>query len=160
MRGVGEIRFKRVLFCYNNHQVFLLDLITFFELHISHRAVGLGLDVGLHLHRLGHHQHITGLDRITGLDVDLEHLARHRCADVAGIALVGLFPDRLITLHRLVTDNNRTVVAVQLEVDGPGAVRLHLADGVELDDQGLARFDIQRGFLTRLQTIEEDRRRE
>src|SRR6266702_914446 len=149
-----------ILFSYYDHQIFLLDLVPFFKLHIRHRAIGFGLDVGLHLHRLGDHQYVSGLDRIARLDVHLQHLARHRRGDVAGIPLVGLNPYRFVALYRLVTDNDGTIVAVQLEINGTGTVLLHFSDRIELDDQGLARFDIQGGFLPRLKTVEKDRRRD
>jgi len=79
---------------------------------------------------------------------------------MGGVPLVGLFPYRFIALRRLIADDNGTGVAVQLEVDGASTVRLHLADGIELDDQGLACFNVEGGLLPRLKTVEEDRCRD
>ena len=49
-------------------------------------------------------------------------------------------------------------LAVQLEEDRPLAVGVRLADGQELDDQRLARLDLDEVLLARLGAEEEDRR--
>ena len=73
-----------------------------------------------------------------------------------GVPLFGLHSLFLIGSSGEIAYGHRPGITVQLEINLPGAVALNLADGVELDDEGLSRLDVQGGLLSRLQTVEED----
>ena len=60
-----------------------------------------------------------------------------------------------LSCQRLVEDQHFARLAVQFEEHQPPAVFVRVADRQELDDQRLARLDIDAGFLARLHAVEE-----
>ena len=81
-------------------------------------------------------------------------------ADLVRVGRVGLGGLADGRGERAVDDLDLAGLAVQLEEDGPLAVGVRLADGQELDDQRLARLDLDEVLGARLGAEEEDRRRQ
>ena len=61
-------------------------------------------------------------------------------------------------LQRTVDDVDLARLSVQLEEDGSMPVGMRIADRQELDNQGLARFDVDGRLFPRFETVEERRR--
>ena len=118
------------------------------------------VDGGFHLHGFEREQLLALGDLVAGFDGHGDDHARHRRADLLGVGGVGLGGLDAVGLQRLVDDGHIARLAVELEEDGARAVGMRLADRQELDDQRLARLDLDRDFLARLQAVEEDRRRQ
>ncbi len=62
-----------------------------------------------------------------------------------------------VRLDRKVLDLHLARFAIEFEIDVAGAVLMDAADGVELDDQGLARLDVDTYLIPDIQTVKEDR---
>ena len=61
-----------------------------------------------------------------------------------------------VGLERPIAHVDAARLAVELEEDRAAAVGMRIADGQELDDQRLARLDLDGDFLARLLAVEED----
>ena len=72
-----------------------------------------------------------------------------RAPTCCGIGRVGLDGLGRRCFQRAIDDGHVARLAVQLEEDGPRAVGVRLADRQELDDQRLARLDVDRDLLAR-----------
>jgi hypothetical protein len=71
-----------------------------------------------HLHRFDGEQHVAGLDRLAGRNGDCRDDARHRRADMSGIAGFGLAADRAAgRAVRPVRNLDAARLAVQFEED-------------------------------------------
>ena len=81
-----------------------------------------------------------------------------RRADLVGVGWIGLGGLADGRGQRAVEDLDLARLAVELEEDRALAVGVRLAHGQQLDDQGLARLDLDLDLLARLGPEEEDRR--
>ena len=123
-------------------------------------AAPLGADQGLHLHRLDRDDDVALVHPLALAAEHLDHHPRHRRADVAGVAFVGL-GQRLAGGGRApVGDAHRAGLPVELEEEGAGALAVGLALREVADDEGAAALDVDRDLLARLHAVEVDRRRQ
>ena len=93
-------------------------------------------------------------------DGDADDQAGQRRGDLVRVGRVGLGGLAHGRGQRAVGDDDLAGLAVELEEDGAVAVGVRLADGQQLDDQRLARLDLDRDLGAGLRAEEEHRRRQ
>ena len=107
-----------------------------------------------HLHRREDGDLVALLDDVALLDLDVDHDARHGRADLARVD--GLLAARDVQLDRRVGDGHEPPLAVELE-DAPAvAVRVGLRERDDLDQDVLARLEVEGNLLPLDERLEEE----
>src|SRR3954465_10859264 len=104
----------------DNECVAFGDRLAFLALDLLHRAVVLGLDGHLHLHRLEDHERVALLDRIADLAFDLPHGPGDVGLDVWQLRLLLLRGERFAARYPAVTPEIAVVVSAYNEADRLG----------------------------------------
>ena len=137
-----------------------LDLLADGGEDLGDPARPFGVEGRLHLHGLDREQLLPLADRVADDDGHADDQAGQGGADLVRVVRVGLGGLAHGGGERAVDDLDLAGLAVQLEEDGALAVGVGLADGQELDDQRLARLDLDEVLGRRVGPEEEDRGRQ